>query len=259
MEILDKPLGAFSASRVGDLFVGGTDGFTKTSQSYLLDLALEIVNNERVEKFSTKATNHGLVSQFEAFEEIIQKKYEVSEWHDRYIPITDYFGATPDSVVNFNDPCDVKCPFYIDTFFDHKSKLKNIYFYQMQTQMIATSGETSYLCFYLTTSEADEWGNKLNEYPFPLSDRHFFTEVKRDNEVIDSIYKRVEQSKVALDELVSKLEVVEPIPESEFFYKWFYQQSKFRKLKQAYNILSEKNKIICLIKNDKKEFYTEIK
>src|SRR5688572_21348496 len=102
METLLKPAN-FSASRISELLAGGTG---KTAQNYILDLALQSLSIK--DELSTKATEHGLNNQLYAFEKVVQPLYPGSVWHDEYIPINEYCGASPDSL-DGNIPTDVKC------------------------------------------------------------------------------------------------------------------------------------------------------
>jgi tRNA-dihydrouridine synthase len=65
------------------------------------------------------------------------------------------------------------------------------YFYQLQTQMMATGADVAYLVRYLTTSITDEYGNK---YEFDLEEKHrlFFARVYPDQDVFNAIIEKVE-------------------------------------------------------------------
>ena len=96
-------LSKISASGIGELLTGG-----KTAESYLLKKVLENLGIK--EDFTTKAMEHGIINQYEAFELLLKDKFT---WHDEYTPINDYCGAATDCK-NETTVCDIKCNFYID-------------------------------------------------------------------------------------------------------------------------------------------------
>ena len=153
----------FSASRISELLAGGTG---KTAQSYILDLSLQSLGIK--DELSTPAMKHGIQNQLAGFEAVVKPLYRNAEWHDEFILINPFCGASPD-ILNEGNPMDIKCPFFIDAFIEQINKPPTKYYQQVQMQMLACKADVGHLIFYLTKPE--EWGQEteLVEYPFPLA------------------------------------------------------------------------------------------
>ena len=236
-------LSKISASGIGELLTGG-----KTAESYLLKKALENLGIN--EEFTTKAMEHGIINQYEAFELLLKEKFT---WHDEYTPINDYCGAATDCK-NETTVCDIKCNFYIDTFLEQVRKLPKKYYYQVQMQMIAEKVQEGIILLYLTSSEMDMYGNKI-EYPYPLEDRHFIHEIKKDLESEERIMNAALNGNKILEHWIKILESCKVMERDEYFYNQMQGGETYRKLKTAASI---ENTIKKAFRVDN-EFYYEVK
>ena len=221
----------FSASRISELLAGGQG---KTAQSYILDLAMQSIGLR--DDISTPAMKHGIQNQLNAFEQVVKPLFTTAEWHDEFIQINEYCGASPDILIDSN-PMDVKCPFFIDSYLEQINKPPKKYFAQVQMQMMACKADIGYLAFYLTKPE--EWGQETEviEYPFSLELRFKIFEFKPDEELQFSILAKVEESEPKKVQMIQLLTDAELMDEEQFFYE---QMSGFayRKLKDCNNILN---------------------
>lgn len=221
----------FSASRISELLAGGTG---KTAQSYILDLAMQSIGLR--EEFTTPAMTHGIQNQMNGFEKVVKPLFPNAEWHDEFILINEYCGASPD-ILNDSSPMDIKCPYYIDTFIEQINKPPSKYFAQVQMQMMACKSDIGRLVFYLTKSE--EWGQETEvvEYPFPLELRFKIFEFTKDEEIQEKILEKVEESQPKKIQMIELLGNAELLSEEQFFYE---QMNGFvyRKLQESNNILN---------------------
>lgn len=221
----------FSASRISELLAGGTG---KTAQSYILDLAMQSIGLR--DEVSTLAMKHGIQNQLNGFEQVIKPLFPDAEWHDEFIHINEYCGASPDILDNGN-PMDIKCPYYIDTFIEQINKPPTKYFAQVQMQMMACKSDIGRLVFYLTKPE--EWGQETEviEYPFPLELRFKIFEFKTDEELQENILKKVEESQPKKEQMIKLLTDAELMEVEQFFYEQMNGFS-YRKLSDCNNVLN---------------------
>ena len=221
----------FSASRISELLAGGQG---KTAQSYILDLALQSIGIR--DDISTPAMKHGIQNQLNAYQNVVVPLFPEAEWHDEFILINEHCGASPDILDN-GSPMDVKCPFYIDTFLEQINSVPKKYYTQVQMQMMACKSEIGRLIFYLTKPE--EWGQETEvvEYPFPLELRFKIFEYKKDEEVQESILKKVEESQPKKIQMIKLLEDAIVIEQDQFFYEQI-NGFAYRKLQDCNNILN---------------------
>lgn len=220
----------FSASRISELLAGGQG---KTAQSYILDLAMQSIGIK--DDISTPAMKHGINNQINAFEKVVKPLYPTAEWHDEFILINEFCGASPDILIDSN-PVDVKCPFFIDAFLDQINKPPTKYYSQVQMQMMACKSDIGRLVFFLT--KAEEWGvEEVTEYPFPLELRFKIFEFKPDLELQDSILKKVEESEPKKQQMIKLLQDAELMDEEQFFYEQI-SGFAYRKLNDCNNVLN---------------------
>ena len=221
----------FSASRISELLAGGQG---KTAQSYVLDLALQSIGIK--EDFSTPAMKHGIQNQLAGFEQVVKPLFPNAEWHDEFISINEFCGASPD-ILNEGNPMDIKCPYHIDSFLDQINSVPKKYYQQVQMQMIACKAEVGHLIFYLTKPE--EWGEETEvvEYPFPLELRFKIFEFKKDEEIQENILKKVVESEPKKIQMIELLNSANVISEEQFFYEQI-NGFAFRKLQDCSNILN---------------------
>lgn len=220
----------FSASRISELLANGSG---KTAQNYILDLALQSIGIK--EELSTPAMKHGIQNQMNAFHHVVQPLHNSATWHDEFININEYCGASPD--VKFDgSPIEIKCPYYIDTFLEQINSVPTKYYNQVQMQMMACKSDLGRLVFYLTKPE--EWGSEeISEYPFPLELRFKIFEFSKDEELQDKILSKVEEShpkKLSAIKLLSEAEIID---EDQFFYEQISGYG-YRKITECSNIFN---------------------
>ena len=224
MTLSNERLGKFTASSIHKLFVGGKGA---TRDSYIFEKAEEIVKGH-AKMFNNRHTEHGHMNEFEAIESFQEVSGLLVEYLEQeYFAINSNAGATPDAkVVDFNGKTiasvDVKCP--TETFFqqkmlmikESKPEFQNVpkqYFYQAQMQMLALGVDTHYLVRYLTKSDLDYEGNKV-EYNLPLNVRLYWKRITADKSVQDDILSLVEAAATERDLLVEIFTkpILEPLP-----------------------------------------------
>ena len=236
----------FSASRISELLAGGTG---KTAQSYILDLALQSIGIK--EEISTPAMKHGIQNQMSGFENVVKPLFPNAQWHDEFILINEYCGASPD-ILNESTPMDIKCPYYIDTYLEQINKPPTKYYAQIQMQMMACKSDVGRLIFYLTKPE--EWGQEteVEEYSFPLQLRFKIFEFSKDEELQEKILFKVEESQPKKIQMIELLGNAELLSEEQFFYE---QMNGFvyRKLQESNNILN----LNSLIRVNNKFYYNK--
>lgn len=220
----------FTASQVSRLLAGGQG---KTTQTYLYELALQSLGIK--DEIDTAATRHGINNQINAFEKCILPAYPDAVWFDEYLPINDLCGASPDFLIN-GCPGDIKCPYEVDAFIEQINSVPTKYYQQVQMQMMACKADIGYLTFYLTRPEVwgqDEW----EEYPLPLDQRFSTFAFKKDEELQETILKRVEDNEPKKQKIISLLKSAKVLDFNEFFFMQ-YDGYKLRKVKDCNNILN---------------------
>jgi hypothetical protein len=219
--------GKFTASGITRLLAEGTG---KTRITYIIEVAKSSIGLRN--EFSTSDTAHGINNQINAFDFVVKNSFESAQWCDKFIPINDDCGASPDVVVDELNPLDIKCPTNIDNYLEQISDTKNQYYYQVQMQMMALDSEVGYLCYYLTRKE--EFGMDWKEYDMPLEDRFKINTYHRNPEAEDKILSAVEKAAPLRDLLVEKFLSCDSLDEIEFFYEQ-KSHGKFRKLSYSNN------------------------
>jgi hypothetical protein len=236
MDNAEERVGCFSASNISRLMAGGGGA---TRKSYILEVATEVVVGQRPQ-LDTAAMKHGIANQMNAFEFVLKPLYKGVQWVDKYIPINENCGASPDCVWLGNYPIDIKCPFEIDTYLEQIEKVKPSYFAQIQMQILSVNGEEGALCTYLTKKE--EWGSDTwSEYPLPLEDRFRVESIKKDEETCDRILLAVEKAAPERDLYIELLNNATVMDEIEYFY-YQMKHNKCRDIKSCSNL--EKANII---------------
>jgi len=221
----------FSASRISELLAGGTG---KTAQSYILDLAMQSIGLK--DELNTPALKHGIQNQLAGFEAVVKPLFPNAEWHDEFILINEFCGASPD-ILDSGNPMDIKCPFYIDSYLDQINKPPTKYYQQVQMQMLACKADVGHLIFYLTKPE--EWGQETEviEYPFPLELRFKIFEFKKDEEIQEKILEKVMESEPKKIQMIELLNSALVISEEQFFYEQMSGYA-YRKLGECNNVLN---------------------
>lgn len=213
MTLSKERIGNFTASEIFKLYVGGKGA---TRDRYIFSKAEEAIKGHS-KGFSSKDTNHGHMNEFEAIESFKHVSgLNVEYLEQEYFKINDNCGATPDAkVVSFSGEItasvDVKCP--TETFFkqkmlmihNFKKEFQNVpkeYYYQAQMQMLALDVKEHYLVRYMTSSDIDFDGNKI-EYDLPLETRLFYKVIKADHAVQMVMLELVEIAAKERDVLIN--------------------------------------------------------
>ncbi|MEY2868912.1 MAG: hypothetical protein RIR01_1377 [Bacteroidota bacterium] len=218
----------FSASNISRLLAGGSG---KTSQSYILELALQAIGIK--DDIDTSATRHGLNNQFNAYQKVVLPLYPEATWLDEFLPINEFCGASPDVLIGYS-PMDIKCPYNVDAYIEQINSVPTKYYQQVQMQMLACKSDTGYLCFYLTRPEL--WGEEeWQEYPIELEKRYKIFELKTDEELQNNILKKVEESEPKKQWIVNLLLSAKELSFEEYFHlQW--NGNKLRNIKDCSNI-----------------------
>jgi hypothetical protein len=221
----------FSASRISELLAGGQG---KTANNYILDLAMQSIGLK--DELSTPAMKHGIQNQLAGFNAVVKPLFPNAEWHDEFILINEFCGASPD-ILDSGNPMDIKCPFYIDSYLEQINKPPTKYYQQVQMQMLACKADVGHLIFYLTKPE--DWGQETEvvEYPFPLELRFKIFEFKKDEEVHDTILSKVEESEPKKQQMIKLLSDAVLMDEEQFFYEQMSGYA-YRKLSDCSNVLN---------------------
>jgi YqaJ-like recombinase protein len=214
MMLSKKRIGNFTGSE-GHKLVPGIRGGQSQRNTYIFEKAQEKVLGF-VKSFRDYNTDHGHFNEFEGIQEFSKMSGLIVEpLNNEYFEINENCGATPDAkVVDFSGniiaSVDIKCP--TSTFFIQKMQMINEsetkyqnspkqYYYQAQMQMMALKVDTHYLVRYLTASETDFDGNKI-EYNLPIESRIYWKVIKSDKKVQDELLEMIEQAANERDLLV---------------------------------------------------------
>ena len=109
-EWLSLRLGKVTASRFKDVMTNGRGGATsKTSESYMMELAIEKITGNSLPFFENDAMRHGTETepQARAMYEIISGN-EVSEV--AFIEHNEFVGVSPDGLIGNDGLIEIKCP-----------------------------------------------------------------------------------------------------------------------------------------------------
>ncbi len=217
--------GRFTASNMYKLFTQPKSAkdkeagyLSETAKSYIEEVAIEELTGFRKE-FTSKATDHGNQYEEEAFYWFTQATGLMFDFTGKtFYPYGDNSGASPDGVLyeamDVISVADVKCPFSPISFFEQKemalacvgNKTQGVppaYFYQLQTQMLATGAKSSFLARYLSNNLQMPDGSEL-AINLPLTARLFWSEVYADEEVQDEIKAKLKQAEVYKQEVIQK-------------------------------------------------------
>lgn len=245
---VDK-LGGIGASDIGKLFTkAGLKA--KTAQTLAYEKAKELITGFKKE-ITTIAMQHGIFSEEEAYTKVVKPFYPNSKYQSSdSIWIMDNAWATPDVVDDvLGITIDIKCPYTPYTYWNNVKKLPDAYVSQNQMQMIATGHKKGAICLYLTSTNIDEWGNKI-EYDIPLEKRHLFLPIEAQDEYQKEIIKRIEEFIPMRDTILSHLSKATDVSDMELFD--LCETKKITRFKDKSNLLTWENKII----KNANEYYT---
>jgi len=243
----EKKKGGVGASEVSALFT--KDGIrSKSAHTLAYNKALEILTGERKE-ISTKAMEHGIINEPEAFENCIMFNIPESNLQstDSYF-IKDGLWATPD-VVSPQSVIDIKCPYTPYSYHQNIAKLKKSYIIQVNTQMLALNVDVGGLLFYLTADNYDRYGNKI-EYEIPLQDRFSLVGVEKEDNFESELLKRFDEFKELRDLILKDITGVPEFDDYTFFD--ICKKKKVTRFKDKSNLRMWGNKILKY----NNEFYT---
>lgn len=243
-------LGGVGASECGKLFTG--QGLkAKTAQTFAFEKACELLGYERKD-ITTKPMLHGLYSELEAFENVVLPFYPNALLKsNESILIEDGMWATPDVVDDFEGiTIDIKCPYTIYSYFQNVNKISNNYICQNQMQMLATGHKKGAICVYLTNSNADEFGNKI-EYEIDINERHTYLPMLADEVYQKEIISRISEFFKLRDKIGSDLQDAIEISDMELF-NLCKTGEKVTRFQDKSNLLTWGGKII----NNNGTFYT---
>jgi hypothetical protein len=162
----------------------------------------------------------------------VQHNFNFETGRQESFKVNDYLSATPDAYEEGIWTGDAKCQYSIQAFIEQNDKLKTAYYYQLQTQMMALKVEQAFLINYLTKPEEfgqDDW----EEYPFPIEDRYYIHEVKKDEKICDDILIAAEKNFPLLIECSDLLLGATDLHEHTFFNWQMKDKVRFAKLKDT--------------------------
>lgn len=205
-----------------------SDPIGETCKKYLLDCYVSQVygrDRELINKYISKGLeveDDSMTLYCRSIGKILFKNKERFE--------NEYICGTPD-IIEDNCILDIKSSWSMHTFFDvFVNSLKKAYFYQLQSYMALTNKSNAKLVYCLVDTpqplindelrrlqwdmgvsdpSANEVYQKAAEYlefslkfnDVPMSDRFVEFEIRRDDAVIDAIYKRVDECRDFLQEI----------------------------------------------------------
>jgi putative phage-type endonuclease len=174
-------LGKVTASRVADIMAKTKTGASASRGNYLIELAIQRVTQQIEESYTNSAMQWGTET-----EPLARMAYELAkETFVEQVPFVDHptiewFGCSPDGLVENNGLVEIKCP----NSSTHWSYLKsgeppNKYFIQMQAQISCTQRE---------------WNDFISFDPrMPHRSQLFVKRVYRDDEFIKTMEKEIQQ------------------------------------------------------------------
>ena len=177
-EWLELRLGKVTASRLSDVIAKGRGSNpSKTRESYMLQLAAEILTGDAQDGYTNKYMEWGNQCEPQA-----RSMYEFDSGNDveeiAFVKVDDWFGVSPDGLVGDDGLIEIKCPkttTQIERFL--KSEFPSEYKAQVQGQLLATgrdwcdfvsfdpriNGEAQYFCIRVGRDEEyiKELGEKI--------------------------------------------------------------------------------------------------
>lgn len=245
---IDK-LGGIGASDCGKLFT--RDGLkAKTAQTLAYEKALELINGYKKE-LTTIPMQHGIFNEEEAYYNVVKPFYPNSKYQSsESIWINENCWVTPDVVDDvIGITIDIKCPYTPFTYWQNAKKLPEVYISQNQMQMIGTGHKKGAICLYLTSTNIDEWGNKI-EFDIPLEKRHLFLPIEAQEDYQNEILNRIDEFMPMRDKIMLHLSKAAEINDMEFFE--LCETKKVTRFKDKSNLLTWEDKII----KNSNEYYT---
>lgn len=191
-EWLKVRLGKVTASKLADVMSKGRGKApSKTRESYMFQLAAEIMTGAPVETFKSSAMEWGNLCEPQA-RAMYEFEYCVDVEQVAFVEVSERFGVSPDGLVGSNGLLEIKCPNtttqlkrYLGGVFDEAYKA------QVQGQLLATERE---------------WCDFVSFDPRINGVAQFFcVRVNRDDEYIKQLSEQIEIFTNELNELLGKL------------------------------------------------------
>jgi hypothetical protein len=221
---MDSRKGKFTASAMYKLFTQPKSvkdreaGYlSETAKSYIEEVAIEELTGYRKD-FGTSATEHGNKYEEEAFEMFKQATGLNFDFTSKtFYPFGGNSGASPDGVLyedlSITAVVDIKCPYSPLSFYEQKEMLMNCagnktqgvppaYFYQLQTQMMATGARIAYLARYLANEIEDTKTGAILQFNLPISARLYWAEVTADQDIQDEILMKLRQAEIYKQQII---------------------------------------------------------
>lgn len=240
-ELIQEKKGGVGASEVGKLFT--REGVkAKTAQTMAYEKACELITGVKRD-ITTIAMQHGIFSEYEAFYTVVKPFYPDAVYQsDESIFLEKSIWVTPDVVDDVKGiTIDIKCPYSPYTFWQNVKKMPETYLSQNQMQMIGTGHKKGAICLYLTSTQTDEWGNKV-EFDIPIEDRHYYIPIEAQPDYQKEILKRINDFFPVRDTIYSHLIQAPVVSDMEFFK--LCGTKKVTRFKDKSNLLTWEGKII---------------
>lgn len=242
METKIDKIGGCGASEVGKLFT--LQGLkSKTAQTLAFEKAVEMITGEK-KSFSTIATQHGIFNEEEAYINVVKPFYPNSKYQsNESILIKEGVWVTPDVVDNVEEiTIDIKCPYTVYTYFKNINKIPATYISQNQMQMIGTGHKKGAICVYLTSTDIDSYGNKI-EYDIDVNERHTYLPIEADELYQKEIIERIDGMFKIRDLIGCDLQDSIEISDSELF-QLCKKGKKVTRFQDKSNLLTWGGKIV---------------
>ena len=185
--------GKFTASKIDSLL--GIKGLGKTGETYCFEKAVELIEGEQEEQFTSFDMQRGIEHEpyaYNKFSEIMSLEFKLVSKAE-FVLYGENAGASPDGLVSDNSVLEIKCPkrakFY-RYIIDGIKAIDDVYYNQMQMQMLATKCDRAYFFNYIIINGTEKWHTII---------------VPRDEDRIELIKSRIEEAVIKRDEYVKTI------------------------------------------------------
>lgn len=185
--------GKFTASKIDSLL--GIKGLGKTGETYCFEKAVELIEGEQEEQFTSFDMQRGIEHEpyaYNKFKEIMSLEFKLVSKAE-FVLYGENAGASPDGLVSDNSVLEIKCPkrakFY-RYIIDGIKAIDDVYYNQMQMQMLATKCDKAYFFNYIIINGTEKWHTII---------------VPRDEDRIELIKSRIEEAVIKRDEYVKTI------------------------------------------------------
>lgn len=185
--------GKFTASKIDSLL--GIKGLGKTGETYCFEKAVELIEGEQEEQFTSFDMQRGIEQEpyaYNKFSEIMSLEFKLVSKAE-FVLYGENAGASPDGLVSDNSVLEIKCPkrakFY-KYLIDGIKAIDDVYYNQMQMQMLATKCDRAYFFNYIIINGTEKWHTII---------------VPRDEDRIELIKSRIEEAVIKRDEYVKTI------------------------------------------------------